>query len=121
MRRGSERRKFVRVADEVVVSVTQCGESEPADGRTLNFSAGGVLLALPEPLPAGADIEVVLRLEPDRLLPLQARVVRVRTMSDHHHEVACELRGGSVADHRALQDLIAQRVSGPVPIAPQPA
>ncbi len=121
MRRGSERRRFVRVADEVVVSVTRCGDQEPNDGRTLNFSAGGVLLALPEPLPVGTDVDVVLRIEADRLLPLQARVVRVRTLSDHCHEVACELRGGSVAEHRELQQLIAERVSAPAPIAPQPA
>ena len=121
MRRGAERRRFVRVSDEVVVSITRCGDPEASDGRTLNFSAGGVLLALPEPLPVGCDIDVVLRLEDDRLLPLQARVIRVRTMSDHNHEVACELLGGSVGEHRALQQLIIERVRTPAPRAPQSA
>ena len=121
MKRGSERRRFVRVADEVIVSVTRCGEADAGDGRTLNFSAGGVLLALPRPFPAGSELEIVLRLDADRLLTLPARVVRVRTMSDHHHEVACELTGGSVADQRELQELIAERVGAPTPITPQPA
>ena len=57
MRRGSERRRFVRVADEVIVSVTRCGEADAGDGRTLNFSVGGVLLALPRPFPAGTELE----------------------------------------------------------------
>ena len=121
MRRGSERRRFVRVADEVIVSVTRCGEADAGDGRTLNFSVGGVLLALPRPFPAGTELEVVLRLDAERLMTLPARVVRSRTMSDHHHEVACELTGGSVADQRALQELIAERVGAPTPITPQPA
>jgi PilZ domain-containing protein len=121
MKRGSERRRFVRVADEVIVSVTRCGEVDAGDGRTLNFSVGGVLLELPRPFPAGTELEIVLRLEAERLLTLPARVVRVRTMSDHNHEVACELTGGSVADQRALQELIAERVGAPNPITPQPA
>jgi PilZ domain len=121
MKRGSERRRFVRVAEEVVVSVTRRGESEAGDGRTLNFSAGGVLLALPGPFPVGSELDIVLRIDADRLLPLVARVIRVRTMSDHNHEVACELTGGSIADQRALQELIAQRVSAPPPVTPQPA
>ena len=121
MRRGSERRRFVRVTEEVVVSVTRCGQALPSDGRTLNFSAGGVLLELPQPFPVGTEVEVVLRRDADRLLPLNARIIRVRTLSDHHHEVACELTGGTVADQRALQALIAERVGGSVPVAPQPA
>jgi hypothetical protein len=121
MRRGSERRRFVRVTEEVVVSVTGRGVPVQSDGRTLNFSAGGVLLELPQPFAVGTEVEVVLRLEADRLLPLTARVIRVRTLSDHHHEVACELTGGSVADQRALQELIAERVGVAAPIAPQPA
>jgi c-di-GMP-binding flagellar brake protein YcgR len=121
MRRGSERRRFVRVAEEVVVSVTRRGDVAPRDGLTLNFSAGGVLLVLPQAFPVGSEIEVVLRLDPDRLLPLTARIIRVRTLSDHHHEVACELTLGSVAEQRAMQELIAERVGGPLPAAPQPA
>ena len=44
-RRGSERRRFVRVHDNLVASVepTSLGV---ADGHTLNFSVGGVLLLL---------------------------------------------------------------------------
>ena len=121
MRRGSERRRFVRVADEVIVSVTRCGDAEAGDGRTLNFSVGGVLLELPRPYPAGTELEIVLRLDAERLMTLPARVVRSRTMSDHNHEVACELTGGSVADQRELQALIAERVGAPTPITPQPA
>ena len=111
----------MRMADEVGVTFIRCGEADAGDGRTLNFSAGGVLLALPRPFPAGTELEVVLRLDAERLMTLPARVVRSRTMSDHHHEVACELTGGSVADQRALQELIAERVGVPTPITPQPA
>jgi hypothetical protein len=115
-RRGSERRRFVRVADEVVASVTLLGGSA-RDGRTLNFSAGGVLFEFEQYLDPGTDLSVVLRLDDEStdLLEFDARVVRVRTMSDHVHEIAAEFVGGSAADQRRLQEHIASRVNALMP------
>jgi hypothetical protein len=114
-RRGSERRRFVRIADEIVASVTSLG-SPARDGRTLNFSAGGVLFELDQYLEPGTDLQVVLRLDEDEaLMVFEARIVRTRSMSDHVHEIAAEFVGGSAADQRRLQEHIAARVDALVP------
>ena len=108
-RRGSERRRFVRVHDNLVASVepTSLGV---ADGHTLNFSVGGVLLLLERTIPSGTPLRVVLRLEDESEIAFDARVVRCRTQSDYAHEIAAEFVGGSAADHRRLQDEISRRV-----------
>ena len=118
-RRGSERRRFVRVDDNLVASVEPTGLG-PADGHTLNFSIGGVLLLLEDFIAPGTELRVVLQLnEADEQMSFQARVVRCRTQSDHAHEIAAEFVGGSAGDHRRLQDEISRRVGRePVPPAP---
>jgi c-di-GMP-binding flagellar brake protein YcgR len=118
-RRGSERRRFIRVDDHLVASVEPTGSS-PADGHTLNFSVGGVLLLLETFIEPGTELRIVLQLdEADEQMAFQARVVRCRTQSDHAHEIAAEFVGGQVADHRRLQDEISRRVGRePVPPAP---
>jgi len=117
-RRGSERRKFVRVDDNVVASVEPTGQAA-ADGHTLNFSVGGVLLLLERTIPSGTPLRVVLRLEDESEIAFDARVVRCRTQSDYAHEIAAEFVGGSAADHRRMQDEISRRV-GREPVPPLP-
>lgn len=120
-RRGRERRRFVRVADDVVVELAPIGGAGRRDAQTLNFSAGGVLVLAEAPLPVGAAVRATLHLDDEeRPLEFDGRVRRVRTLSDHTHEIAVEFEGGSAGDQRALQDLIAERV-GPAPHAPQSA
>jgi hypothetical protein len=117
-RRGSERRRFIRVDDEVVASIVRTGSEPGTDTRTLNFSAGGVLLASAEYIEQGTEVRVALHLTDGHepvLVEFAARVIRVRSRSDHLHEVAVELVGGSAADQRALQDEIARRVGTPPP------
>ena len=118
-RRGSERRRFVRVHDHLVASVEPTGHGH-ADGHTLNFSVGGVLLLLESFIEPGTELRVVLELdEADEQIAFDARVVRCRTHSDRAHEVAAEFVGGSIADHRRLQDEISRRV-GREPVPPVP-
>ena len=117
-RRGSERRKFVRVDDTLVASVEPTG-LPGADGHTLNFSAGGVLLLLATTIVPGTPLRVVLRPDEDTEIAFDARVVRCRTQSDYAHEIAAEFVGGSAADHRRLQDEISRRV-GREPVPPLP-
>jgi c-di-GMP-binding flagellar brake protein YcgR len=118
-RRGSERRRFVRVHDNLVASVEPTAIGL-ADGHTLNFSVGGVLLLLETFVEPGTELRVVLELDEDETqLSFDARVVRCRTQSDRSHEVAAEFVGGSIGDHRRLQDEISRRVGRqPVPPAP---
>jgi len=109
-RRGIERRRFVRIDDEVVASVERTGEPE-RDGRTLNFSAGGVLLLLDEYIDQGCDLQVALAFDDDTVVRFAARVVRIRTLSDHTHEIAAEFIGGSAEEQRRLQEQIARRTN----------
>lgn len=122
-RRGTERRRFVRIsegADARVVpdpSPTLVGE-----GRTLNFSLGGVLIDVSERFEPNTRVRVRLDFD-DRVDPIEfvARIVRVRSRSDQRHEIAVEFIDGSVTDQRALQELIAGRLRAPTPHLPHPA
>jgi c-di-GMP-binding flagellar brake protein YcgR len=117
-RRGRERRRFVRVADDVRVELAAAGGRAPADSRTLNFSLGGVLVVADEPLPVGHVVQIALHPHGNgRALAFEARVVRVRTLSDHDHELALEFVGGTTGDQRALQEQIERRL-GHTPHAP---
>jgi c-di-GMP-binding flagellar brake protein YcgR len=107
-RRGAERRRFVRIDDEVVASVERTG-APGKDGRTLNFSAGGVLMLLDEYIDQGSDLSVALSFDDDTVVRFAARVVRIRTLSDRTHEIAAEFIGGSAEEQRRLQEQIARR------------
>ncbi len=124
-RRGEERRRFVRVAEQLVVSCTpRPNEDDRFDGSTLNFSAGGILLVSPTILPIGQAVDLVLRVPDDNSdLKLEGRVLRVRSLSDNHHEIAVEFAGGDMASQRALQELLEERTGllGIEPTEPIPA
>ena len=94
-------------------------------GSTLNFSAGGILLISPTTLPIGQAVELVLRVPDDDVRPASstARVLRVRSLSDTHHEIAVEFTGGDMASQRALQELLEERTGllGIEPTEPIPA
>jgi c-di-GMP-binding flagellar brake protein YcgR len=124
-RRGAERRRFVRVAEQLVVSCTARVDAEDRfDGQTLNFSAGGILLVSPTILPIGQNVDLVLRVpEDDSDLRLDARVIRVRSLSDTRHEIAVEFTGGDTGSQRALQTLLEERTGalGIGPTEPIPA
>lgn len=123
-RRGAERRRFVRVADQFVVSCTPLPDQEGQfDGQTLNFSAGGIMLISPTTLPIGQKVELVLRVTDDSEVKLGGQVLRVRSLSDTHHEIAVEFTGGDMASQRALQELLEERTGllGIEPTEPIPA
>jgi c-di-GMP-binding flagellar brake protein YcgR len=124
-RRRGERRRFVRVAEQLVVSCTpRPNDNEPIDGRTLNFSAGGIMLISPTLLPIGQAVDLVLRVPDDNSdLRLDGRVLRVRSLSDSHHEIAVEFTGGDTSSQRALQELLEERTGllGIEPTEPIPA
>jgi c-di-GMP-binding flagellar brake protein YcgR len=124
-RRRGERRRFVRVAEQLVVSCTpRPNEDDHFDARTLNFSAGGILLISPTILPIGQAVDLVLRIpDDDSDLKLDGRVLRVRSLSDTHHEVAVEFTGGDTASQRAMQELLEVRTGllGIDPTEPIPA
>jgi c-di-GMP-binding flagellar brake protein YcgR len=124
-RRGAERRRFVRVADEFVVSCTpRPSEEGQFDGHTLNFSAGGIMLISPTTLPIGQKVDLVLRVSDDAPeVKLDGKVLRIRSLSDTHHEIAVEFTGGDMASQRALQELLEERTGllGIDPTEPIPA
>ena len=92
-------------------------------GRTLNLSAGGVLILAHQPLPAGQRIRVVLALPgDDSPIEITGQVGRVRSLSDRVHEIAIEFVEGNIGAQSTLLDYIEERVSGaPEPVSPMSA
>ena len=123
-RTGIERRRFPRIAEELVVRYEALDDPPPAreQGRTLNLSAGGVLILAHQPLPAGQRIRVVLALPgDDSPIEITGQVGRVRSLSDRVHEVAIEFVEGNVGVQRTLLDYIEERVNDPEPVGPMSA
>jgi c-di-GMP-binding flagellar brake protein YcgR len=123
-RHGLERRRFARVAQELVVRYEALDEQPTSDqGRTLNLSAGGVLILAHQPLPAGQRIRVVLALPgDDSPIEITGQVGRVRSVSDRVHEIAIEFVEGNIGVQRTLIDYIEERVNGqPEPVGPMSA
>jgi c-di-GMP-binding flagellar brake protein YcgR len=109
-----ERRRFPRIAQELVVRY-EALELQPSSdhGRTLNLSAGGVLILAHQPLPAGQRVRVVLALPgDDSPIEITGQVGRVRSLSDRVHEVAIEFVEGNIGVQRTLLDYIEERVNG---------
>jgi c-di-GMP-binding flagellar brake protein YcgR len=123
-RQPAERRRFPRIAEELVVRYEALDVQPTGDqGRTLNLSAGGVLILAHQPLPAGQRIRVVLALPgDDSPIEITGQVGRVRSVSDRVHEVAIEFVEGNIGAQRTLLDYIEERVSGaPEPVGPMSA
>jgi c-di-GMP-binding flagellar brake protein YcgR len=123
-RQPAERRRFPRIAQELVVRYEALDVQPSRDqGRTLNLSAGGVLILAHKPLPAGQRIRVVLALPgDDSPIEITGQVGRVRSLSDRVHEVAIEFVEGNIGAQRTLLDYIEERVSSaPEPVGPMSA
>jgi c-di-GMP-binding flagellar brake protein YcgR len=123
-RHPAERRRFPRIAQELVVRYEALDVQPTRDqGRTLNLSAGGVLILAHQPLPAGQRVRVVLALPgDDSPIEITGQVGRVRSLSDRVHEVAIEFTEGNVGAQRTLLDYIEERVNGaPEPVGPMSA
>ena len=123
-RNAAERRRFPRIAEELVVRYEALDEQPTREqGRTLNLSAGGVLILAHQPLPAGQRVRVVLALPGDNSpIEITGQVGRVRSLSDRVHEVAIEFVEGNIGIQRTLLDYIEERVKGdPEPVGPMSA
>ena len=122
-RQGAERRRFTRIAEELVVRFEALDEQPSREqGRTLNLSAGGVLILAHQPLPQGQRIRVVLALPgDDSPIEITGQVGRVRSLSDRVHEIAIEFVDGNIGVQRTLLDYIEERVVEPEPVGPMSA
>jgi c-di-GMP-binding flagellar brake protein YcgR len=123
-RHALERRRFPRIAQELVVRY-EVLDIQPSrdEGRTLNLSAGGVLILAHQTLPAGQRVRVVLALPgDDSPIEITGQVGRVRSLSDRVHEVAIEFVEGNIGVQRTLLDYIEERVlDQPEPVGPMSA
>jgi c-di-GMP-binding flagellar brake protein YcgR len=123
-RHALERRRFPRIAQGLVVRYEALDIQPTRDqGRTLNLSAGGVLILAHQPLPTGQRVRVVLALPgDDSPIEITGQVGRVRSLSDRVHEVAIEFVEGNIAVQRTLLDYIEERVlDQPEPVGPMSA
>ena len=119
-----ERRRFPRIAQELLVRYEALDIQPSSDqGRTLNLSAGGVLILAHQPLPSGQRVRVVLALPgDDSPIEITGQVGRVRSLSDRVHEVAIEFVEGNIGVQRTLLDYIEERVlDQPEPVGPMSA
>jgi c-di-GMP-binding flagellar brake protein YcgR len=118
-----ERRRFPRIAQELLVRYEALDVQPTLDqGRTLNLSAGGVLILAHQPLPTGQRIRVVLALPgDDSPIEITGQVGRVRSLSDRVHEVAIAFIEGNIGVQRTLLDYIEARVLTPEPVSPMSA
>jgi c-di-GMP-binding flagellar brake protein YcgR len=122
-RHPAERRRFPRIGEELVVRY-EALDVQPSteQGRTLNLSAGGVLILAHQPLPAGQRVRVVLALPgDDSPIEITGQVGRVRSLSDRVHEIAIEFVEGNIGVQRTLLDYIEERVHDPEPVGPMSA
>jgi c-di-GMP-binding flagellar brake protein YcgR len=122
-RHPAERRRFPRIGEELVVRYEALDEQPSSEqGRTLNLSAGGVLILAHQPLPTGQRVRVVLALPgDDSPIEITGQVGRVRSLSDRVHEVAIEFVEGNIGAQRTLLDYIEERVHDPEPVGPMSA
>ena len=125
-RHGAERRRFPRIAEELVVRFEPLADQPSLEqGRTLNLSAGGVLILAHEPLPHGQRIRVVLALPgDDSPIEITGQVGRVRSLSDRVHEIAIEFFEGNIGKQSRLLDYIEERLDSggdPEPVSPMSA
>jgi PilZ domain len=103
-RHHSDRRRFTRLDEDLVLDCRPRGEPVPVEGQTRNLSAGGVCFLADAPLPLFLDVTVTLHLPGDpEDLTFAGRVVRVRSLGDRTHEIAIEFAGAQVSAQRALQ------------------
>jgi c-di-GMP-binding flagellar brake protein YcgR len=122
-RHPAERRRFPRIGEELVVRYEALDEQPSTDqGRTLNLSAGGVLILAHQPLPTGQRVRIVLALPgDDSPIEITGQVGRVRSLSDRVHEIAIEFVEGNIGVQRTLLDYIEERVHDPEPVGPMSA
>jgi hypothetical protein len=88
----AEKRDFMRMAIDCLLSFSKKGEQQSFEGHVINLSSKGILFTAIDPFEEGDQLAIVLTPTNSSTSPMQASVVVSRvTFNDEVYELACEI------------------------------
>ena len=88
----AEKRDFLRMAIDCVLTFSIDGKSETYDGSVINLSSKGILFSSTENIKEGSDLSIVLTPSNSITPPMEADVTVTRVIDNESvHEIACTI------------------------------
>jgi len=88
----AEKRDFMRMAIDCLLSFSRRGEQQSFEGHVVNLSSKGILFTAIDQFEKGDQLELVLTPTNSSTTPMEASVVVSRvTFNDEVYELACEI------------------------------
>lgn len=88
----SEKRDFLRMAIDCLLSFSENGGNQSYEGHVVNLSSKGILFTSREPFEEGDQLELLLTPTNSQTSPMKASVVVIRaTFNQSVYELACEI------------------------------
>jgi hypothetical protein len=88
----AEKRDFMRMAIDCLLSFSRRGEQQSFEGHVVNLSSKGILFTAIDQFEKGDQLELVLTPTNSSTSPMEASVVVSRvTFNDEVYELACEI------------------------------
>lgn len=88
----AEKRDFLRMAIDCLLSFSRRGEQQSFEGHVVNLSSKGILFTAIDQFEEGDQLEIVLTPTNSSTSPMEASVVVSRvTFNDEVYELACEI------------------------------
>jgi hypothetical protein len=88
----AEKRDFLRMAIDCLLSFSKKGEQQSQEGHVVNLSSKGILFTASDQYEEGDQLDLVLTPTNSKTSPMQASVVVIRvTFNDSVYELACEI------------------------------
>jgi len=109
---SDERRQHERVRWQQAIGIERTGR-RLLEARGQNLSEGGMLISMPEPVPVGSKITVVVRVSDDDPLALRGRVVRLASQGNRGYEAGLRL----ATDPTGSNTLVLRRLMPPAATA----
>ena len=92
MNNFAEKRDFLRMAIDCLLSFSRKGDNQPFEGHVVNLSSKGILFTSKDQFEAGDQLDIVLTPTNSLTSPMQASVIVSRsTFNDSVYELACEI------------------------------
>jgi hypothetical protein len=88
----AEKRDFLRMAIDCVLTFSINGDSETYDGQVINLSSNGILFTSTEAIKEGSDLRIVLTPSNSITPPMKADTTVTRVIDNESvHEIACTI------------------------------
>jgi hypothetical protein len=92
MKDYAEKRDFLRMAIDCLLSFSKKGERQSFEGHVVNLSSKGILFTATDEFNEGDQLEIVLTPTNSLTSPMKASVIVSRvTFNDSVYELACEI------------------------------